>query len=75
MNIATVSRVNRIAKEIDQLNPVQRLNILSHIIASMKKDVVPETATNLTALQGLGKELWTNIDVESYVSNERNAWN
>jgi hypothetical protein len=75
MKIATINRVNRIAKEIDQLNPVQRLSILSHIVTSMKKDVVPNTPTNLTALQGLGKELWQNVDIENYVSYERNTWN
>ncbi|MDR2358884.1 MAG: hypothetical protein LBD87_03665 [Prevotellaceae bacterium] len=75
MKIATINSVNRIAKEIDRLNPIQRLNILSHIVASMKKDVVPDIPANLTALQGLGKELWKNVDVENYVSNERNAWN
>jgi hypothetical protein len=75
MGIAVATRVGRIAKEIDQLNPVQRLSILSHIVTSIKKEIPSQTSTNLTALQGLGKELWANVDVEEYISNERNSWN
>jgi hypothetical protein len=75
MEVATINRVSRIAKEIDQLNSVQRLRILSHIVTSIKHEVAPGSVTNLTALQGLGKELWANVDVEDYILNERNAWN
>ena len=73
MEIAT-KKLTRLTKEIDGLNPTQRLSILSHIVTSIKREV-PQTSTNLTALQGLGKELWTDVDVENYVSNERNSWN
>jgi hypothetical protein len=75
MKMATTNSVIRIAKEIDKLNPVQRLNILSHIVTSIKKEVTPETPADITALQGLGKELWANANVEEYVSIERNSWN
>jgi hypothetical protein len=75
MEIAATARIGRITKEIDRLNSAQQLTILSHIVTSIKKEVAPQTPTNLTALQGLGKELWANVDVESYVSNERDSWN
>jgi hypothetical protein len=75
MEIAATARTGRITREIDRLNSAQQLTILSHIVTSIKKEVVPQTPTNPTALQGLGKELWANIDVESYVSNERDSWN
>jgi hypothetical protein len=74
MEIAT-KKLTRITNEIDRLNPAQQLSILSHIVTSIKREVIPRTSTNLTALQGLGKELWANVDVEDYVSNERSTWN
>lgn len=26
------------------------------------------------ALRGLGKELWSNIDIDKYIQEERNSW-
>jgi hypothetical protein len=74
MEIAT-RNLTRITKEIDRLNPAQQLRILTHIVAAIKKEAMPQASANLTALQGLGKELWAGVDVDKYVSNERDAWN
>ena len=33
-----------------------------------------QSKRSLMELQGLGKELWQNIDVDAFLEEERNAW-
>jgi hypothetical protein len=75
MRISTIDKYHRITREIDELDYTTQLNLLSYVIASLKKDVSSKSSTNLTELKGLGKELWTNVDVENYITNERKSWN
>ena len=35
---------------------------------------ITEEIYSLMDLKGLGKEIWTNVDVEKYINNERNLW-
>ena len=35
----------------------------------------PEVQTSLLQLQGLGKEVWRDMDAQAYVDQERAAWN
>jgi hypothetical protein len=37
--------------------------------------VAPESSTSVLHLQGLGKEIWQNIDAQNYVNEERAVWN
>lgn len=35
----------------------------------------PESGTSILQLQGLGKESWRGVDAQTYVEQERAAWN
>ena len=65
--------VNQIVKEIERLDYSDKLNILSRVV-KMLKQTNSDTHTHLTDLKGLGKEMWLKIDINTYVSKEREAW-
>ncbi|MDR1103456.1 MAG: hypothetical protein LBL42_06825 [Tannerella sp.] len=67
------TRVRRIMKDIDRLNDMDRQDVLSRIVLMLKKTNV-KNRSHLTDLKGLGKELWTNRDIDAYIANERDAW-
>jgi hypothetical protein len=38
-------------------------------------DTAPRQQRHLSALRGLGKEIWEGIDAQEYVNRLRNEWN
>ena len=71
MNLTIESQ--NIIKGIDTLEYVDKLYLLSYITRDLIKSGV-KTNYYLTELKGLGKEIWQNRDVDSYVQNERASW-
>jgi len=62
-----------IFREVDTLNYTDKLHLLSYIMKDLIKSGV-KTKHNLTELRGLGKEIWQNRDIDSYIQNERALW-
>jgi len=62
-----------IFREVDTLNYTDKLYLLSYITKNLIKSEV-KTKHNLTELRGLGKEMWLNQDIDSYIQNERALW-
>lgn len=63
-----MNRVHRLTSN-DQLRLLEDLAALIH-----QKAVIPKKRSILE-LQGLGKEIWKNIDVQEYINKERSSWN
>jgi len=63
----------KILKKIDTLGYVEKLFLLSYISNDLIKSGA-KTSHHLTELRGLGKEIWQNSDVDSYIQNERASW-
>jgi len=63
----------------DVLRRVQRLTLADQIrllneLTSLARQVTAQTRSILE-LQGLGKEIWQNIDAQAYIDQERASWN
>ena len=39
------------------------------------KQLVPDSGHSILELEGLGKEIWQNMDAQEYVERERSSWN
>lgn len=47
------------------------------MLALLERDLLNESDGNgpsLMQLQGLGKEVWAEVDVQQYLRNERDSW-
>lgn len=60
---------------IDKLEPEQQLSLVKLLSAKLKKQLVRKSGKRkVTELDGLGAEVWNNIDVQDYIRKERSSW-
>jgi hypothetical protein len=67
----TSIRINRILNQIDTLDYNSRINLVEKILDSIKIRKSKKSITILTELNGLGTDIWENIDIEKYIESER----
>lgn len=61
---------------IDKLEPEQQLSLVELLSAKLKKQLGRKPGKHkITELEGLGAEVWENVDVQEYIRKERNSWN
>lgn len=58
-----------------QLNPREQLQLLEELAALVRRQMTPQPRRSIMELQGLGKEIWHDVDIEGYVDRERDSWN
>ena len=57
---------------VEKLNKDEQLTLLEKIVALLKrKSNGDDPEINLTALHGLGKDIWKGTDIDGYVNEER----
>ena len=58
--------------QVEKLNKDEQLTLLEKIVTLLKrKRSENEPEINLTALNGLGKDIWKGTDIDGYVHEER----
>lgn len=60
--------LEKLVKLIEALTPEERSILKKKLEESVQK------SHKLTELEGLGSEVWRNIDVEEYIDKERDGW-
>lgn len=60
---------------VQQLTPVEQLRLLEELAALVRQQIALQPQRSILELQGLGKEIWGNMDAQSYVDQERDSWN
>ena len=61
---------------IDKLETEQQLNLVELLSAKLKKQLGRKAGKHkITELEGLGAEVWENVDIQEYIREERNSWN
>ena len=60
--------------QASRLPPAEQLRLLEGLAALVRQQIAPAAAQSVTALRGLGKEIWQGIDAQEYVNQERAAW-
>lgn len=66
---------NDILGYIEKLNFNNKLDLLARLANIIKREQKVSTPIPLTKLQGLGRELWSKTDTDSYIKAERESWN
>ena len=66
--------INTIIQEIESLDYNNKINVMSKIVAMLKHAKSKPSAINITKLKGLGKDIWKEVDVDSYIVKERESW-
>lgn len=67
-------KIKKIVNQVSALDYNSKVQVAEKIISLLRKqDKNKPRAQKLTDLQGLGADVWDNIDVDNYLQNER-AW-
>lgn len=62
-------------REIQSLKPEEQLSLIESISAGLKKTLGREKAKHsIMELEGLGADIWKDIDAQEYILKERESW-
>jgi hypothetical protein len=68
-------QVERIINEIKILDYYAKLDILEKLVRLLKEPVKKSKKKySLLQLEGLGKEIWQDVNVDEYIDQERDSW-
>ncbi len=56
------------------LNIDEQLTLLEIISARLKKSIGQKKKTSIMELEGLGANMWKDIEAQDYVQKERESW-
>lgn len=70
-----VARDKKILEEVEKLNQTQQLRLLEQIAVLIRNKTTVKTRRSILEIQGMGKDVWENIDAQKYVDKERDSWN
>jgi hypothetical protein len=62
-------------RQVRRLTPADQLRLLEELVVLVRRRVTTRTCRSILELQGLGKEIWKDIDAQEYIDRERASWN
>ena len=60
---------------VQRLTAADQRRLLEELAALVRRQVTTRPQHSILELQGLGKEIWWNVDAQEYVDQERASWN
>lgn len=69
-----MSSYQKLYIQIQRLPYEEQWQLLTALLASIRKRSVEKHLHSITELEGLGKETWQGIDVDIFIDDERNSW-
>jgi hypothetical protein len=65
-----------IVEMLPTLETEEQINLLEVLSSVLRKSVVHKgKKPSLLELEGLGAEVWSTVNIEQYLSRERDSWN
>jgi hypothetical protein len=64
-----------VLEDVKHLRPEEQLRLLEELAAFLRRRIPTQPRRSILELQGLGKQIWQGVDAQTYVEQERNAWN
>ena len=61
-----------IIRQVQSLSPDDQRRLLAEIAGQLES--LPEQNVSILQLQGLGKEIWRDVNAQEYVNQERASW-
>jgi predicted transposase YdaD len=62
-------------EEVEKLNQTEQLRLLEQIAVLIRNKTTMKNRRSILEIQGMGKDVWRNIDAQKYVNKERDSWN
>jgi len=72
--MSSLPTIEKILKDVQHLNDSDRLVLMERLVKMLKNELVkPELSKQITELNGLGSEIWKDVDIDHYI-NEQRQW-
>jgi len=68
-------RYDQAKRSVQALGPADQLRLIAELVGRLSGELERQPRRSLLELQGLGKGVWRNIDVDEYLHQERSSWN
>jgi len=59
---------------VERLSIADQLRLVSELLQKMRTTVVEDKPVDLLTLAGVGAEVWTKVDTDAYLDQERDSW-
>jgi len=66
---------NQVISEIKTLNLSDQLRLLEEMATLIRQKTSKTTSRSILEIEGKGKNIWKEIDVKTYIDEERSSWN
>jgi hypothetical protein len=60
---------------VQHLALVDQFRLLEDVAALARRRAVSQTRRSILEIEGLGQEIWQDMDAQQYIDQERAAWN
>ncbi|PSR53403.1 hypothetical protein AHMF7605_07610 [Adhaeribacter arboris] len=67
----STAEIENILNQVKKLDYLGRISILEKIILLIENEAHNKELVKLSSLNGLGSEIWKNVDIDKFVENER----
>ena len=64
-----------VRRQVENLTPDEQLRLLEELAVMVRRRMVIKPNRSIMELEGLGKEIWSGLDAQEYVNQERASWN
>lgn len=71
----SASAYHDVLRQARSLTSTDQLRLLEELAGSLRRQDTVQRRRSILDLQGLGKEIWRDIDPQGYIDRERNSWN
>jgi hypothetical protein len=58
----------------EKLSVLDQLRLITELSLRLRQVLDESKPLDLLTLAGIGKEVWTNLDVDTYLNEERDSW-
>ncbi len=62
-------------QRVRHLEPAEQVRLLKDLTTLVHNQISGRPQQSILDLQGIGKEIWSTIDAQEYVDQERASWN
>ncbi|MBC6423903.1 MAG: hypothetical protein GDA43_22405 [Hormoscilla sp. SP5CHS1] len=70
-----MANYNEIKNQVLSLTPEEQLRLIDEVLSVVRHWVTAKPKRSILELEGLGKEVWSGIDAQEYVNQERGKCN
>jgi hypothetical protein len=63
-----------VLNQVQQLSPEEQFKLLEDLVVILRQRTARTPQHSILEFEGVGKEMWSRVNVEDYINEERDSW-